>query len=180
MANPSVGTGVATGKAARSTPISHEPGVVFREDDDSFKDRLKHNLMNHWLINTTSTLVVFTLVFWVLTDDLLVGVLAGVLVLGVSNLYNVLWRIKEFERWEIFSNGVKLGYDPRGQLKFIKFSDIQGLRVSRGPFGEVLVIDMGKRRLRYKYTAQSEVFDLLRERYEAFKSIKGPSPGAPT
>jgi hypothetical protein len=128
------------------------------------------------LINTIATLVLFALVFCVLTGNWLTGILAGVLVLLVSNLYNVLWRIQDFERWEIFSNGVKLGYDPRGELKFIRFSEIQDVRLSKGLTGEVVVIDLGKRKLKYKYGDQREVFELIRERFEAFQTIQRTPP----
>jgi hypothetical protein len=101
------------------------------------------------------------------------------LILLVSNLSNVLWRIRDFERWEIFSNGVKLGYDPKGKLKFIRFSDIRSLTVHKGFRGDVLVIDVGNRRLRFPYRHNKDVFDLLLRKYEAFQEIQRvPEPDA--
>jgi len=151
-----------------------EPGAVFREDDEAFKERLKRNLVNHWLLNTVATILIFTLVFYYLTRSWFVGLLGGLLILLVSNLYNVLWKIREFERWEIFSNGVRLGDDPRGKAKFIRFSDIKGIDIRQGVVGEVFVIDLGRRRLKYDYAANREVLDLVRKRYIAFMAITHP------
>ena len=146
--------------------------AVYSEDDNTFKDRLKENLGNHWLLNTLITLIVFVVVFYLLTDSLFIGLTAGLLVLIVSNLSNVLWKIRDFERWEIFSNGVKLGYDPQGKVKFIRFSDIRSIEVKRGLVGEVIVIDLGRRKLKYSYKSNREMFDLLRTKYEAFNEIQ--------
>ena len=155
-----------TGKGAR------EDAAVYREDDATFKNRLKENLVNHWLLNTLATLVIFVVVFYFLTDQLLTGLLAGLLVLMASNLGNMLWRIRDFERWEIFSNGVKLGYDPRGELQFVRFSDIENLGVQKGFRGEVLVLEVKGRRLRYSYKYNKDIFDLLRRKYDAFQEIQ--------
>ena len=149
-----------------------EDVVVYREDDTTFKNRLKESLTNHWLLNTIATLVVFVVVFYVLTGEMFIGLVAGLLVLIVSNLSNVLWKIRDFERWEIFSNGVKLGYDPQGKVRFLRFSDIEGIEVRRGLRGEVLVIDLGARRLRYPYRENRNAFDMLKHKYEAFKRIQ--------
>ena len=149
--------------------------VVYREDDTTFKNRLKENLTNHWLLNTIATLVVFVVVFYLLTGEVFIGLVAGLLVLIVSNLSNVLWKIRDFERWEIFSNGVKLGYDPQGKIRFLRFSDIQGIEVRRGLRGNMLVIDLGERRLRYPYKQNRDAFDLLQHKYEAFQRIQRPA-----
>jgi hypothetical protein len=149
-----------------------EDVAVYREDDSTFKNRLKENLMDHWLLNTIGTLVIAIGLFYFLTGDIFIGIVAGLLILIVSNLSNVLWRIRDFERWEIFSNGVKLGYDPRGRLKFIRFSDIMSLTVHKGFRGDVLVIDVGERRLRFPYGQNRDVFDLLLRKYEAFQEIQ--------
>ena len=151
-----------------------EPGAVFREDDEAFKERLKRNLVNHWLLNTVVTILIFTLVFYFLTRSWFVGLLGGLLVLLVSNLYNVLWKIREFERWEIFSNGVRLGDDPQGKARFLRFSDIRGIDIRQGLVGEVFVIDLGRRHLRYDYAANREVLDIVRKRYIAFMAITHP------
>ncbi len=153
--------------------------VVFREDDAAYKERLKRDLTNHWLVNTTVTFILFTSVFYLITRNPIIGVLGGLLVLGVSNLYIVLLRVREFERWEIFSNGVRLGYDPQGRTKFIKFSDITDIQIRPGLVGETFIIQMGRRRLRYKYDENREVLDLLRKRYIAYNSIhqEGVDPG---
>ncbi len=150
--------------------------VVFREDDEAYKERLKRDLTGHWLVNTTATIVLFSVVFYLITDNPLIGVLGGLLVLGVSNLYNVLWRIREFERWEVFSNGVRLGYDPQGRTKFIKFSQITDIQIRDGALGEVFVIHMGRKRLRYRYDDNREVLDLLRKRYIAYSAIHRNAP----
>jgi hypothetical protein len=149
-----------------------EDTAVYREDDSTFKNRLKENLMDHWLLNTIGTLVIAIALFYYLTGDILIGIVASMLILLVSNLSNVLWRIRDFERWEIFSNGVKLGYDPKGKLKFIRFSDIRSLTVHKGFRGDVLVIDVGERRLRFPYRYNKNVFDLLVRKYEAFQEIQ--------
>ncbi len=151
-----------------------EPGVVFREDDEAFKERLKRNLVNHWLLNTVATLLIFTFVFYFLTKSWLVGLLGGLLVLLVSNLYNVLWKIRQFERWEIFSNGVRLGDDPQGKARFLRFSDIRGIDIRPGLISEVFVIDLGRHRLKYDYAANREVLDIVRKRYIAFMAITHP------
>jgi len=146
--------------------------AVYREDDTTFKNRLKENLMDHWLINTFATLVVFVLVFYLLTGQVFIGLVAGLLVLIVSNLSNVLTKIRDFERWEIFSNGVKLGYDPQAKIKFLRFSDIKGMEVKKSLRGDVMVIDLGNRRLKYPYKFNKDVFDLLRMKYKDFQEIQ--------
>ncbi len=146
--------------------------AVYREDDTTFKNRLKENLMDHWLINTFATLVVFVLVFYLLTGQVFIGLVAGLLVLIVSNLSNVLTKIRDFERWEIFSNGVKLGYDPQGKVKFLRFSDIKGMEVKKTLRGDLMVIDIGTRRLKYQYKHNKDVFDLLRMKYKDFQDIQ--------
>ena len=146
-----------TGKGAR------EDAAVYREDDTTFKNRLKENLVNHWLLNTLATLVIFVVVFYLLTGQFLTGLLAGLLVLMASNLGNVLWRIKDFERWEIFSNGVKLGYD---------------LGIQKGIRGEVLILEVKGRKLKYPYKYNKDIFDLLRRKYDAFQEIqRSPKDG---
>ena len=151
--------------------------VVFREDDAAYKERLKRDLTNHWLVNTTVTFVLFTSVFYLITRNPIIGVLGGLLVLGVSNLYVVLLRVREFERWEVFSNGVRLGYDPQGRTKFIKFSEITDIQIRPGLVGETFVIHLGRRRLRYRYDENREVLDLLRKRYIAYTSIRQEGGG---
>ncbi len=146
--------------------------AVYQEDDITFKNRLKEILVDHTLLNSIATLVVCTIVFYLITGELFIGLVAGLLVLTVSNLSNALWKIKEFERWEIFSNGVKLGYDPQGKAKFVRFSDIQGMEVQKGFRGEVMVIDLGDRKLSYPYQHNKEMFDLLQHKYQAFQEIQ--------
>jgi len=165
----------AEGAQGPTAPDAPDEGrsVVFREDDDAYKERLKRDLTNHWLLNTAVTFVLFTSVFYLITRNPIIGVLGGLLVLGVSNLYIVLLRVREFERWEIFSNGVRLGYDPQGRAKFIKFSEITDIQIQPGLVGESFVIHMGRRRLRYSYEENREVLDLLRKRYIAYTSIHG-------
>jgi hypothetical protein len=146
--------------------------AVYQEDDSTFKNRLKEVLVDHTLLNSVATLVVCTVVFYLITGELFIGIVAGLLVLTVSNLSNALWRIKELERWEIFSNGVKLGYDPRGTAKFVRFSDIEDISVVRGFRGETIVIDLGGRKLRYPYRQNKDMFDLLQHKYRAFQDIQ--------
>ncbi len=146
--------------------------AVYREDDTTFKNRLKEDLMDHWLINTFATIVVFVLVFYLLTGGVFIGLVAGLLVLIVSNLSNVLTKIKDFERWEIFSNGVKLGYDPQAKIKFLRFSDIKGMAVKKSLRGDMMVIDIGDRSLKYPYKQNKDVFDLLQMKYKDFQEIQ--------
>lgn len=146
--------------------------VVYQEDDSTFKNRLKEILVDHTLLNSIATLVVCTIVFYLITGELFIGIVAGLLVLTVSNLSNALWKIKEFERWEIFSNGVKLGYDPQGKVKFVRFSDIQDITVAKGFRGETIIIDLGDRKLRYPYSQNKDMFDLLQYKYRAFQEIQ--------
>jgi hypothetical protein len=166
---------VAEGAQEPPAPEAPDEGrsVVFREDDAAYKERLKRDLTNHWLVNTTVTFILFTSVFYLITRNPIIGVLGGLLVLGVSNLYVVLLRVREFERWEVFSNGVRLGYDPQGRSKFIKFSEITDIQIRPGLVGESFIIHMGRRRLRYRYEENREVLDLLRKRYIAYTSIHG-------
>ena len=174
MSTEGEGSGSLEGKTVSALDRRRSRGdiAVYREDDSSFKYRLKENLMDHWLLNTFATLIVFVLVFYLLTGEVFIGLVAGLLVLIVSNLSNVLWKIRDFERWEIFSNGVKLGYDPQGKVKFLRFSDIKGLRVRKGLQGDVMVIDIGVRRLKYPYKQNKDVFDLLQIKYDAFQEIQ--------
>ena len=174
MSTEGEGSGSLEGKTVSALERRRSRGdiAVYREDDNTFKNRLKENLMDHWLLNTFATLVVFVLVFYLLTGDVFIGLVAGLLVLIVSNLSNVLWKIRDFERWEIFSNGVKLGYDPQGKVKFLRFSDIKGLRVRKSLRRDVMVIDIGVRRLKYPYKQNKDVFDLLRIKYDAFQEIQ--------
>jgi hypothetical protein len=146
--------------------------AVYREDDATFKNRLKENLVNHWLLNTIATLSIFVAVFYLITKELFIGLVAGLLVLIVSNLSNVMWKIRDFERWEIFSNGVKLGYDPMGRLTFIRFSDIRSLEIHRGLRGNIMVMDLGDRKLKYPYKENKDVFDLLQHKYDSFQEIQ--------
>ena len=146
--------------------------AVYREDDATFKNRLKENLVDHWLLNTIATMTIIVIVFYLITKEIFIGLVAGLLVLTVSNLSNVMWKIRAFERWEIFSNGVKLGYDPRGKLTFVRFSDIDSLEVHRGFRGDILVMDLGGRKLRYRYQDNKDVFDLLRHKYDSFQEIQ--------
>jgi hypothetical protein len=150
--------------------------AVYREDDNTFKNRLKESVINHQLLNTIATLVLFVVIFYVLTDNYFIGLVAGLLVLTVSNMTNAVWRIRDFERWEIFSNGVKLGYNPGGQLKFVRFADIRTIEVRKGLRGQVVVMDLGNRRLRFPYDQNKDVFDLLRHKYASFQEIQ-KSPG---
>jgi hypothetical protein len=169
---------VATSGSALSRRRSRRDDLaVYQEDDTTFKNRLKEILVDHTLLNSIATLVVCTLVFWLITGQLFVGIVAGLLVLTVSNLSNALWKIREFERWEIFSNGVKLGYDPKGELKFVRFTDIQDISVQKGFRGEFLVVDLGDRKLKYPYGQNKDMFDLLQHKYRAFEEIqKAPMP----
>ncbi|MCJ2540366.1 MAG: hypothetical protein LN414_03735, partial [Candidatus Thermoplasmatota archaeon] len=80
--------------------------AVYHEDDITFKNRLTEILVDHTLLNSLATLVLCTIVFYLITGDLFIGIVVGLLVLTASNLSNALWKIREFERWEIFSNGV--------------------------------------------------------------------------
>lgn len=146
--------------------------AVYQEDDITFKNRLKEILVDHTLLNSLATLVLCTIVFYLITGDLFIGIVVGLLVLTVSNLSNALWKIREFERWEIFSNGVKLGYDPKGKVKYVRFADIQDISVQKGFRGEVLVIDLGDRKLRYPYRQNKDMFDLLQHKYKAFQEIQ--------
>ena len=146
--------------------------AVYQEDDITFKNRLKEILVDHTLLNSVATLVVCTIVFYLITEELFIGIVAGLLVLTVSNLSNALWKIREFERWEIFSNGVKLGYDPKGKAKFVRFADIQDISVQKGFSGEVIVIDLGDRKVRYPYRQNKDMFDLLQHKYRAFQEIQ--------
>lgn len=168
------GSGSLEGKTVSALDRRRSRGdiAVYREDDNSFKYRLKENLMDHWLLNTIATLIVFVLVFYLITGEVFIGLVAGLLVLIVSNLSNVLWKIRDFERWEIFSNGVKLGYDPQGKVKFLRFSDINGLYVRKGLRGDLMVIDLGDRRLKFPYRYNKDVFDLLQMKYNAFQDIQ--------
>ena len=68
--------------------------------------------------------------------------------------------------------GVKLGYDPKGDVKFVRFSDIERLEVRKGIRGEVMVIHLKDRKLKYPYRHNKEVFDLLQHKYEAFQEIQ--------
>jgi hypothetical protein len=174
MSTEGEGSGSLEGKTVSALDRRRSRGdiAVYREDDNTFKYRLKENLMDHWLLNTFATLVVFVLVFYLLTGEIFIGLVAGLLVLIVSNLSNVLWKIRDFERWEIFSNGVKLGYDPQGKVKFLRFSDIKGLYVRKGLRGDVMVIDLGDRRLKFPYKHNKDVFDLLQMKYNAFQEIQ--------
>jgi hypothetical protein len=149
-----------------------EDVAVYQEDDSTFKNRLKEILVDHTLLNSVATLAVCILVFYMITGRVFIGIVAGLLVLTVSNLSNALWKIKEFERWEIFSNGVKLGYDPQGKAKFVRFADIRDISVQKGFRGEVVVIDLEGRKLRYPYQQNAEMFDLLRHKYRAFQDIQ--------
>jgi len=90
----------------------------------------------------------------------------------VSNLSNAMWRINDFERWEIFSNGVNLGYDPKGRVKFVRFSDIRSISLDKGLRRQVMVIELGDRKLRYPYDDNREMFDLLMRKYRAFEDIQ--------
>lgn len=168
------GSGSLEGKTVSALERRRSRGdiAVYREDDNTFKNRLKENLMDHWLLNTFATLAVFVLVFYLITGEVFIGLVAGLLVLIVSNLSNVLWKIRDFERWEIFSNGVKLGYDPQGKVKFLRFSDIERLEVRKGLRGDVLVIHTGDRRLKYPYKYNKDTFDLLQMKYDAFQEIQ--------
>jgi hypothetical protein len=168
------GSGSLEGKTVSALDRRRSRGdiAVYREDDTTFKKRLKENLMDHWLLNTFATLVVFVLVFYLITGEVFIGLVAGLLVLIVSNLSNVLWKIRDFERWEIFSNGIKLGYDPQGKVKFLRFSDIRALEVRKGLRGDVMIIDTGDRRLKYPYKYNKDVFDLLKMKYNAFQEIQ--------
>ena len=159
-------------KSVISYRRDREDAAVYREDDATFKNRLKENLVGHWLLNTVATLVIFVLVFRVLTGEYLTGLIAGLLVLMASNLTNVLWRIRDFQRWEIFSNGVRLGYDPRGELSFVRFSDIEHMGTSKGLRGNMFTMKVGGRKLKYPYKHNRDTFDLLRRKYEAFEEIQ--------
>ena len=150
--------------------------AVYQEDDSTFKNRLKEILVDHTLLNSIATLAVCIVVFYLITGEVFIGIVAGLLVLTVSNLSNALWKIKEFERWEIFSNGVKLGYDPQGKAKFVRFADIRDISVQKGFRGEVVVIDVEGRKLRYPYQQNAEMFDLLRHKYRAFQDIQMSPP----
>jgi hypothetical protein len=167
-------TGSLEGKSLSALTARRSRGdiAVYREDDSTFKKRLKENLMDHWLLNTIATLIIFVVVFYLITGEVFIGLVAGMLVLIVSNLSNVLWKIRDFERWEIFSNGVKLGYDPKGKVKFVRFSDIEGLEVRKGLRGEVMIIDLGDRKIKYPYRYNKDVFDLLQHKYDAFQEIQ--------
>ncbi len=149
-----------------------EDAVVYREDDASFKSRMKATITDHWLLNTVLTVVAIVVVFTYITGDPFVGLVAALLVLTVSNLPNVLWRIHDFQRWEIFSNGVNLGFDPRGEMAFVPFSEIRSIGVEKGLRGEVLVIEMGSRRMRYAYGPNKDTFDLLRRKYAAYCELQ--------
>lgn len=171
------------GEAAKGAPMSvisrrrlRDDLAVYREDDGTFKNRLKESVINHQLLNTIATLVLFVVVFYAITGNYFIGLVAGLLVLTVSNMTNAVWRIRDIERWEIFSNGVKLGYDPRGRLKFVRFADIRGLDVRKGLMGRVVVMDLGDRKLRFPYDQNRDVFDLLRHKYASFQEIQ-KSPG---
>jgi len=166
----------ATASALERRRRTRDDVVVYQEDDVTFKNRLKEILVDHTLLNSIATLVVCTIVFYLITERLFIGIVAGLLVLTVSNLSNALWKIREFERWEIFSNGVKLGYDPQGRAKFVRFSDIRSISLQRGFRGQVVVIDLGDRRLRYPYQQNKDMFDLLQHKYRAFEEIQ-MSPG---
>jgi len=146
--------------------------ALYQEDDGTFKNRLKEVLVDHTLLNSIATLAVCIIVFYVITGELFIGIVAGLLVLTVSNLSNALWKIREFERWEIFSNGVKLGYDPKGKAKFVRFADIRDISVTKGFRGEVIVIDLGDRKLKYPYGQNKDMFDLLQLKYRSFQEIQ--------
>ena len=146
--------------------------ALYQEDDGTFKNRLKEILVDHTLLNSIATLAVCTMVFYLIAGELFIGIVAGLLVLTVSNLSNALWKIREFERWEIFSNGVKLGYDPKGKAKFVRFADIRDISFQRGFRGEVIVIDLGDRKLKYPYDQNKDMFDLLQHKYTSFQEIQ--------
>jgi hypothetical protein len=169
------GTGATekpVGSALSRRRQRREDIAVYQEDDVTFKNRLKEILVDHTLLNSAATLLVCAAVFYLLTGELFIGIVAGLLVLTVSNLSNALWKIKEFERWEIFSNGVKLGYDPKGEAKFVRFADIKNISVEKGLRGEVLAIDLGDRKLKYPYQQNKDMFDLLQHKYRSFEKIQ--------
>jgi hypothetical protein len=165
------------GSALSRRRSRQEDLAVYQEDDTTFKNRLKEILVDHTLLNSAATLSVCIIVFYVITEQLFIGIVAGLLVLIVSNMSNALWKIREFERWEIFSNGVKLGCDPKGKIKFVRFADIRDISVMKGFRGEVLVIDLGDRKIRYPLNQNKDMFALLQHKFNAFQKIqKSPDP----
>ncbi len=167
----------------KGTGIFNEPAhggrLLYREDDGNFKRRLNTAIQMSWVFNTAITIIVCSLIFYLLDFNLVMGIILGILLAFMSNLHLTLSRVTRATRWEVYKNRVVMPLGMGGGHRTVQFEDIDVIERERGLTGETvrvrlkdgeeIVLDVEEQR------KPLEALDLAFRQYD--RSRQGPASG---
>ena len=154
--------------------------LTYREDDAHFKRRLDSAVQSYWVYNSAATILVCVGVFYVLKQPIYIGIITGLLILLVSNLYQTMNRISQTHRWEIYTDRVVIPASGMGKQLRVQFSDIESMVRVKGPLGGKLVIHRKDgRSIELHAEGQERTLAILEKTYAQYASARHEGPGRP-
>jgi len=168
-------------KIAVGEPDASPSRLAYREDDVHFKARLDSAVQSYWVYNSAATILVCVAIFYVLRQPIYIGIITGLLILLVSNLYQTMNRISQTHRWEIYTDRVVVPASGMGKQVRIAFADIESIVRTKGPLGEKLVIhSKNSKRIDLYVQGQERTLSILEKAYTQYRSARQvPAPQAP-
>jgi len=161
-------------------PDASPSRLTYREDDAHFKRRLDSAVQSYWVYNSAATILVCVAIFYLLKQPLYIGIITGLLILLVSNLYQTMNRISQTHRWEIYTGSVVVPASGLGKKQKLEFSGIESMAKEGGLLGERLVIVLrdGKR-MNFYLQGQERTLATLEKAYAQYMVVKKASEAPP-
>ncbi len=154
--------------------------LTYREDDSHFKRRLDSAVQSYWVYNSAATILVCVVVFYVLRQPIYIGIITGLLILLVSNLYQTMNRISQTNRWEIYTDHVVIPASGMGKTVSLPYSDVESMERVRGPLGGRLSIRRTDgRRIELPAEGQERTLATLERTYAQYASGRRDGPAPP-
>jgi hypothetical protein len=147
--------------------------LTYREDDAHFKRRLDSAVQSYWVYNSAATILVCVAIFYVLGQPIYIGIITGLLILLVSNLYQTMNRINQTHRWEIYTDRVVIPASGFGKKRTLAFSTIESMTRERGFLGGRLVVVLkGGKHVGFYLQGQERIMQTLEKTYSQYSAAR--------
>lgn len=172
--------GVGKVRASDEGPDASPSRLTYREDDSHFKRRLDSAVQSYWVYNSAATILVCVAIFYILGQPIYIGIITGLLILLVSNLYQTMNRISQTHRWEIYTDRVVIPASGFGKKRTLAFSAVQSMAVRRGFLGgRLLVVLRDGKHMSFYLQGQERIMQTLERTYSHYSAVKSTEVAHP-
>jgi hypothetical protein len=158
--------------ASDPSGIPSNTRLTYREDDENFKKRLNTTVQIGWVFNTAVTIMIILGVIYLLGQELLLGLLLGVVMAFFTTFHFTLIQVTHANRWEIFRNRFKMPRGIRGGVVEIMYRDIREIERRKGVTGEKVVVHLNSgRRISIDVSGQEQPIGVLLLTHRQYENI---------